>query len=72
MGEINLVFQSPFFPSWKYCIRRNVNVYIAVVTMRRVAKIFHANILIVRHFMIISLLKKSCLIATVSNTNRIV
>ena len=70
-----------FFPSWKCYIRRNVNLDISIVTMRRVAiiffeqgavKYFMQKIFIARHFMIIFLLKKLCLIAKVSNINRIV
>ena len=37
-----------------------------------VEKKFHAKILIARHFMIMFLFRKLCLIATVSNINRIV
>ena len=58
-----------------------INSDISVVAMRRVPiiflelvviKKFHANILNTRHFMIILLIKKLCLIATVSNINRII
>ena len=44
--------------SWKHNIRRNVNLHISIVTMRRVSMIFfelgvRAKVLTLRHFMIV-------------------
>ena len=65
--------------SCKYNIRRNISSDISIVSMRsncifwtERCKKLHGEVLIARHFMIILLFKKLCLIPTVSNINTIV
>ena len=67
-------YANELFQSRKYNIRRNISSDISIVSMRsncifwteRCKKLL-GEVLIARHFMIILLLKKLCLIATVSN-----
>ena len=67
-------YANELFQSRKYNIRRNISSDISIVSMRsncifwtERCKKLHGEVLIARHFMIILLLKKLCLIATVSN-----